>query len=450
LETIPGESVVIIHSISNWIPAGIQPVNWETAIALGVVLILLLISALISGSEVAFFSLGPSVYKELRQRKTRKSKLILKLLEKPRYLLATILITNNLVNIGIIILSYFIIRQVFTFESTLAAFLINVVLVTLLLVLFGEVMPKVYANVHNLTFASRMARPLYILRQLFKPLSYLLVHSTALVDRRIVRHHPEQATRDEIDQAIDIAAGKSATEEELSMLKGIVQFGNITVRQIMRSRVDTVAIDLNSNYEEVYRIVNESGFSRFPVYRDDLDHVEGFLYAKDMLPYLDEGKDFAWQQLIRPPIFVPENKKIDDLLFEFQQKKIHLAVVVDEYGGTSGIVSLEDILEEIFGEIKDEFDYQTEIEYEQLDENTYVFEGKTLINDVCKVLDLPGDYFDEVRGESDSVAGLVLEINGKFPAPGEAVVYKNFRFSVVSATKRRIKKIKLTILHDNL
>ncbi len=442
------EGELPVYLVTRLNQIAVQPMDWSIGVAIAVVVFLLFASAMISGSEVAFFSLQSGTKKNLEQRKTPKDNLVLTLLEKPKLLLATILISNSFINITIVILTYFIIDNSFVFSSDIVFFLVNVVFVTFIIVLFGEVMPKVYANLHNIKMAGRMSRILWLLQKLFSPLSYILIKMTYLVDKRLVANHVDQITQQEIDQAIDIAAGESSSEEELKMLKDIIKFGNTTVRQIMLSRVDIVALDKSDVFRDVMKIVTESGYSRFPVFIENLDHIEGLLYAKDMLPYLDEDENFKWQKLIRPPIFVPENKKIDDLLHEFQSKKIHLAVVVDEYGGTSGIISLEDILEEVIGEITDEFDDRNDIEFQKIDDNTFVFEGKTLINDMCKVLELPSDYFNELRGESDSIAGLVLEMNGKFPQKGESLVYKKYRFIVQATDTRRITAIKLSILHD--
>ncbi len=447
MESIP-EGEIPRYFINHLALVSVQPVNWSIWTAIAVVVFLLFASAMISGSEVAFFSLKPSAKKLLKQKKTKVNALILNLLENPKLLLATILISNSFINITIVILTYFIIEHSFLFDSEIIFFLVNVVLVTFIIVLFGEVIPKVYANMHNIKMAGRMSRILWFLQKFFSPLSFILIKMTYLVDKRLAAKHGEQITTEEIDHAIDIAAGESSSAEELRMLKGIVTFGNTTVRQIMRSRVDIVALDKTETYRQVMQTITDSGYSRFPVFTDNLDHISGLLYAKDMLPYLDESENFHWQQLIRPPIFVPENKKIDDLLHEFQSKKIHLAVVVDEYGGTSGIISLEDILEEIIGEITDEFDDVDDIDYQKIDDHNFVFEGKTLINDMCKVLNLQADYFDEVRGESDSIAGLILEINGKFPQKGESIVFKNYRFTVKNTDSRRITSIKLTLLND--
>lgn len=430
-----------------------NPLTEEIVFALLAMVLLLLFSALVSGSEVAFFSLGKSRLGELDESNRKVQRLLL-LLERPRLLLATILIANNLFNIAIIILSAFVLNMWLGFGapesdvSPIVEFAIGVLLVTFLLVLFGEVIPKVYANHHNLNFALSMAAPLLFLRRAFQPLAMILVNSTRVLEHKLSQHNNSQVTREEVDHAIELATDANTTPEEKEILKGIVKFGDITVKQIMHPRMDIVAIDMDEPFSKVFATVLDSGFSRIPVYQDNLDQITGILYAKDLLRYLDEPDTFEWQKLVRKVFYVPETKKIEHLLKEFQQKRIHLAIAVDEYGGTSGIVTLEDIMEEIIGEIKDEYDIQEELEYEKISDKEYRFEGKTLINDVCKVMNIKADYFDEVKGDADALAGLLLELFQKMPIQGDCIAYNNFSFEVLSVTRKRIQQVKVIIRDD--
>ncbi len=408
------------------------------------VLILLGLSALVSGSEVAFFSLTKSDIEKLST--TRTGSLVGDLLKRPKRLLATILITNNFVNVAIVILSSFVLLRIFpveVIESPIGWFF-QVVVITFFLLLFGEIVPKIYANEEAGKFSLMMAYPLYYLRLFFYPLSELLVSATSFIDRRITKM-AYQLSVDELSHALDITADKEMMEnEERRILEGIVSFGNTEVKQIMKPRLDVVAIDKESSFKEVMDEILDAGYSRIPVYEDNLDTVIGMIYVKDLLKYLDEGEDFKWHGLLRNPFFVPENKKIDDLLAEFQQKKIHAAIVVDEYGGTSGLVTLEDVMEEIVGDITDEFD-DNEIVYSKLDNDNYVFEGKTSLNNFYKILDIDGDEFEENKGESDSLAGFVLEIEGNFPNKNDKIKFRNYVFTIESVDNKRIKRLKVTI-----
>jgi magnesium and cobalt exporter, CNNM family len=409
-----------------------------------VLLVLLLFgSAMVSGAEVAFFSLTQKDQLGLKEKDSEKNNRILKLLSSSRKLLATILIANNLFNIGIIITAYYIIQSLFEFNNLLITFLVESIAMTFVIVLFGEVMPKVYANYHNVRFARFMATPLIIMQAMFKPLSMIMVRSTTLLEKRLSRHG-KHFTKEELDKAIDIATEQSVTREEKDILKSIVQFGDIAVKQIMRSRMDIVAIDEAENFEVVYATILKSGFSRIPVFRDTLDHIIGLLYTKDLLNYLDESEKFDWRKLLRKPFFVPENKKIEDLLKEFQNRRVHLAIVVDEYGGTSGIVTLEDIMEEIIGDIVDEYDEMENTGFEKIDEYNYIFEGKTLLNDFCREWDIAQEYFDEVKGDADSVAGLMLELFEKIPQKNEKVSFKEFTFEAFDVSSKQIIKVKVT------
>lgn len=420
----------------------------DSGVILSIVAVFLLFvaSALISGSEVAYFSLSASDINQLNDDHPDRSDRILNLLSRPRYLLATILIANNLVNVAIVVISYFIFTSIIDFELyPVIGYLTNVVGLTFFLVLFGEVLPKIYATKYNLGLAMFMAAPLALLRTAFQPLSKLLVTSSRYIERRIQSNANGDFDPDELEQAIDITTGNRSTEDEIKMLKGIVKFGNIQVKQIMRSRMDMTAVEEQTSFDDLLEVIREAGYSRIPVYQESVDSIKGILYVKDLLEFLGSNGQFRWQDLIRPVHFVPETKKIDDLLKEMQEMRVHLVVAVDEYGGTAGLITLEDILEEVIGEIKDEYDAMDELEYQKLDANNYVFEGKTLITDMCKVLNIKEDLFDDVRGDADSLAGLILEMSGRIPEPGESVLHNNYQFTVVSLGANRIEKIKVTI-----
>jgi len=411
------------------------------------IIVLLFISAMISGSEVAFFSLTHHQIDELRKKQSQASQGIINLLERPKRLLATILITNNVVNIAIIIISAMVLGRLFDFGGhPVIEFVVQVILITFIILVFAEVLPKVYASQHSVKFAFFMASPLLVLRKAFWPLSTLLVKSTNMIDERMAKKRPN-LSMNELSHALEITTDATTTEEDKNILRGIVRFGNIFAREIMRSRLDVVAVEITIPFYKLLKIILDAGYSRIPVYRDSFDNVEGILYIKDLLPYLEKGDEYEWQKLLRPCFFVPESKKINDLLKEFQEKKIHLAVVVDEYGGTSGIVTLEDILEEIVGEINDEFDIDEGI-YSKLDANTYVFEGKTLLKDFCKITGADYDLFTEVKGEADTLAGLILEIKQELPFKGEKISFRNFEFQVEGVDNRRIKRIRVEIKHE--
>ena len=423
-----------------------RPFSLELAISIAIVLILLFLSALISGSEVAYFSFDPVHLNEFRTNLSKKNTQILHLLERPKRLLATILISNNFINVSIVILSTYITSELFNLDQfTWLALLIQVIVVTALILMIGEIMPKILATQHPVRFASFMAAPLRFLIRLFYPFSSLLVRSTGFIDRRIARKG-SNISMSELSEAIDITTNHKELKEDARMLKGIVKFGDIEVKEIMKSRTDVTAVDVGMNFKDLLGLIVDSGYSRIPAYEESFDKIAGILYIKDLLPYLDREKDFKWQDLLRTAFFVPENKKINDLLQEIQEKKIHMAIVVDEYGGTSGIVTLEDILEEIVGEISDEFDDETdEVAYSRIDDRNYIFEGKVSLNDFCKILDINPEIFDEVKGESDSLAGLILELEGKIPARNERIVFGNYTFTIISADKRRIKQIGIRI-----
>jgi gliding motility-associated protein GldE len=417
------------------------PLHTGTIIGIVILLILLTCSALVSGSEVAFFSLSPSDKETLKEKKSRTGDMALSLLDNPERLLATILVANNFVNVGIVILSAYITGEMFDFgQSETLGFLVKVVLITFLILLAGEIIPKVYANEYAMQVSTIMAFPLNILGSILWPISYLLIKSTNIVKKRVQKK--ENISMDELSHALELTTGTDT--EDKKILKGIVEFGNIDVSEIICSRVDVVAIDISTPFRKTIKIAVESGYSRIPIYNETFDEIKGVLYIKDLLPHLKKGDTFNWQTLIRPPYFVPETKKINELLKEFQTNKIHMAIVIDEYGGASGIVTLEDILEEIVGEITDEFD-EDEKTYTKLNDRTYVFEGKTLLNDFYKILNVEPETFDDIKGEADTIAGMILEIRGEMPKADDKIEYKNYVFITTEVSNRRIKKIKVII-----
>lgn len=411
-----------------------------------ILLFLLVSSALVSGSEVAFFSLQPNDLNTLDSGNSEADDRVLQLLEKPKTLLATILISNNLINVGIVILSSYILKNSLNaIEDPLILFLIQVIGITFVILLFGEILPKVYASRNALTFSRRLSAALSVTVWVFGPFAKILVQSGNLLDKGVNRNNPsskEALSVDDLSQALELTQEPTGGFEEQKLLEGIVRFGNTNVKQIMTPRLDVTALEKNAPYAEVLNLIREAGFSRIPVYSESFDQIEGMLYIKDLLPYIEASEDFDWNKLLRKPFFVPEQKKIDDLLQEFRSKRIHIAIVVDEFGGTSGVVSLEDVIEEIVGDISDEFDDE-ELVYSKLDEFTYVFEGKTPLNDFYKVLDIDGNQFEEEKGESDTLAGFVLEIAGKFPDLQEQVVFENFTFTVEALKERRIQRVKV-------
>ncbi len=406
------------------------------------IITLLACSALVSGSEVAFFSLKPTDFDWFKNNSSKKTDAVIELISKPKELLATILVANNFVNIAIVMLSTYTSNSLIDFSNTpVLGFIFEVVIITFLLLLFGEVIPKVFANKYALRVSKIMALPFVALIKIFKPITIILTASTKIVDRRF--HKKNNISMDEISDAIEITSDSIA--EDKGILKGIIEYGNIEVSEIMCPRVDVVAFGIHETYNQIIKKAVETGYSRIPVYDGTFDNITGVLYLKDLLPHFDKPDNFNWQNLKRPPYFVPEGKKINELLEELQKNKIHMAIVVDEYGGTSGIITMEDIIEEIIGDISDEFDGDEERDYIKINDNTYIFEGKTLINDACKVLNLPGNYFDDIRGEADTLAGIILEITGIFPSVREKIKYKKITFTIEEFDNRRIKKIKTTI-----
>jgi len=434
-------------------------------------LLLIISSGLISGSEIAFFSLSPNDVAHLKEEDSKQSQRILRLKDMPRTLLATILIANNFVNIAIVVVSDFLIKRMIgpemmesigqwlfgngfswigdaLFLANVFMFLVTVIGVTFVLVLFGEIAPKLYANLNNLKFAKIMAGPLTVLNSIFGPISRILVSWSNKLENRVTNSESYQSgtSKEDIDAAIDltVSSDEESSEEEAGILKGIVKFGDVSTKQIMKSRVDVVALEVNTTFDEVMKVIKESGYSRIPVYDEDFDSILGILYVKDLIGHYGQDKGFQWTELVRDTVlYIPESKKIDDLLKEFQLKRTHIAIVVDEYGGSAGIVTLEDVMEEVIGDIKDEFDEQEEVEYIKLSDNNYIFEGKSLLNDVCRIVGVDTSYFDGAKGESDSLAGLLIEIYGAIPKVDTTIEYRDTIFKVVAVSKRRIEKINL-------
>lgn len=405
--------------------------------------ILLLFSAFASGSEIAFFSLSPNDINELEESSSAKDKRILELREDSERTLATILIANNVINVTIIMLCNYFFTNVVDFGSAVwLQFLVITILLTFLLLLFGEIMPKVYCGQHALKMCRMFCDSIFFLRKLFRPLSSVLMRSGALAGK-VVQTENHVLSVDDLEQALELT-DKEDLKEEKNMLEGIVRFGDETAKEVMTSRQDIVDLDFKSKFHEVIQCVVDNNYSRIPVYQDSIDNIRGILYIKDLLPHLSKSDTFRWQSLIRPPYFVPETKKIDDLLREFQENKVHIAIVVDEFGGTSGLITMEDILEEIVGEINDEYD-EEEKPYVRINANTYVFEGKTLLSDFFKILDLDDETFEEVEGDADSLAGLLLEIKGDFPELHERIDFRNFTFEVTELDEHRIARIKVVI-----
>ncbi len=412
---------------------------WILAALIG----LLIVSALVSGSETAFFSLSPNDIHELEENDGPQAQATLRLLDDKDRLLSTILITNNLVNIGAILAANALIDGMVVFgRATALEFIVKVIVVTFLLLLFGEIMPKIFAAYNSLSFAQRMSMPLLSLQRLFRPLSAILIRTGSVITRGLARKQSNLSVTDLTD-AIEIA--ETDSEGDKKMLTGIVRFSATEVDQIMKPRIDVRALEIGATFADVKQTVVESGFSRIPVYHDNLDDIRGILYVKDLLPHLGADADFNWQQLLRPAYFVPEHKKINDLLEDFQKRKIHIAVVVDEYGGTLGIASLEDILEEIVGEIADESDIEDAF-YRQIDDNRYIFEGRTHLGDFLRVLELPDGLLDEARGDADTLAGLMLEIRGEFFGEGESVREGDIEFKALRVENRRITEVEVTFL----
>lgn len=421
----------------------LNTIDFELLIGLVTVLLLLICSAFISGSEVALFSLSQKDVDDLTNEDFNKGNLISRLLDRPKKLLATILVANNFINIAVVIIFSSISEKIFgAIHSPIVRFLLEVIVITFLILLFGEVLPKIYANRNNISFSKMVLLPISILDKLLSPLTIPMRNIILFVEKKFSVQKTSFSV-DQLSQALELTNHSETTQEEQKILEGIVTFGNTEVRQVMSPRIDIFALDIEENFSEVMPKIIDKGYSRIPVYKDNIDQIEGVLFIKDLIPYIDEN-EFDWQNLIREPFFIPENKKLDNLLKEFQGMKNHLAIVVDEYGGTSGLVSLEDILEEIVGDISDEFDDENII-YSQIDDKNYLFEGKISLKDFYRIVDVNEEEFEECKGEAETLAGFVLEISGNFPKKNQKIPFKEYWFTIESLDKRRIKQIKVTL-----
>ncbi len=421
----------------------VYPPSVGAIVAITLAILLLFASGFVSASEIAFFSLSPNDLSEIEEEEHPSDRRITDLLKDSERLLATILISNNFVNVTIIMLCNFFFAEVVDFgHAVIVEFLVITVVLTFLLLLFGEIIPKIYSAQHTLKFCRFAAPVLMVLRKVFSPLSNLLVRSSFIVNKCVAKRNYNISV-DDLSQALELT-DKAEISEESNILEGIIRFGGETAKEVMTSRLDMVDLDITSTFKEVLDCVVENGYSRVPVYEDSRDNIKGILYIKDLLPHLKKGEDFQWQSLIRPAYFVPETKMIDDLLRDFQANKIHIAIVVDEFGGTSGIVTMEDIIEEIVGEINDEYD-EEERSYVKVNDHTYVFEAKTLLSDFYKIVKIDSETFEDVVGDADTLAGLLLEIKGEFPKLHEKLEYDNFLFEVLEMDARRILKVKVII-----
>ncbi len=404
---------------------------------------LLFCTAIVSGAETAFFSLSPSDLEDASQEDPEKIRIISRLLEKPKKLLATLLVANNFINIGVVILFSFIGENLFAaIQSPVLKFSVEVILVTFLILLFGEVLPKIYANRNNIKFAKMIVYPIAVLDKLLSPMSLPMRALTIFLQEKLGKQKSNFSV-DQLSQALELTSSEETSTEEQKILEGIVSFGNTDTKQVMSPRIDVFGLEINQSFAEILPKLVAKGFSRIPVYRDNIDHIEGVLFVKDIIPHID-AEDFDWKTLLRTPFFVPENKKLDNLLKDFQKMKSHLAIVVDEYGGTSGLVSLEDIIEEIVGEISDEFDDEN-INYSQIDDKNFLFEGKIYLKDFYRIVDVNEDFFENKKGEAETLAGLVLEILGNFPKKGQKINFGKWLFTIESLDNKRIKQIKVTL-----
>ncbi|MDZ4714961.1 MAG: gliding motility-associated protein GldE [Cytophagales bacterium] len=415
-------------------------------VSFSAIAILLVMSGLISSSEVAFFSLKAKDLDRCRESDDTKSQNILRLLKRPRLLLATILIANNFVNVGVVTLATFLMWEMAATRNPTETIVGIVTLVTTFAItFFGEIIPKVYATHRNMVIARLTAAPWMVMEKVCRPVSFLLMGMGSLIERRIAKVG-YNSTVEELNQAVELTTDNPETsDDEKGILKGIVNFGTLTVRQVMKSRVEISSVNVTLDFAALLEAVPKSGFSRIPVFRGTIDHIEGILYTKDLLPYLGESKNFQWQRLLRPGFFVPETKRLDSLLKDFQNKRVHIAIVADEYGGTSGLVTLEDLIEEIIGEINDEFDEIASM-YQKIDDKTYVFEGKVSLHDFCKTFDLDPQFFDAVKGENESLGGLMLELHSRMPEIGDEISFEHFEFSILQADEKRITRIRVKII----
>ena len=418
-------------------------INYQFNFDIFLLVILLIFSGFISGSEVALFSLSKS---EIESKSDLKSfKIIINLLEKPNKLLATILVANNLINIGIVILFTKLGEVLFSaIGSPLIKFFLEIVVATFLILLFGEILPKIYASRNNISFSRIIAYPLRILDIIFSPISLPMQKFSNYIKNKLAIQN-SNISIDQISHALDLTRPEDTTKQEQKILKGIVNFGNIDTKEIMRPRIDIFALDSKLKSEEVLKSITATNYSRIPVFDENLDKIIGVLHIKDLLPFLDK-KEFQWKKLLRKPLFIPENKKLDDLMLEFQEKKVHLAIVVDEYGGTSGLVSLEDVIEEIVGDISDEFD-DDNLLYSKIDDQNFIFDGKTSLHDLCRIINENKNIFDQYKGDAETIAGFILEISKSFPKKNSKINFMKFIFTIESIDKKRIKQIKLTILN---
>lgn len=425
----------------------VQPFSINALIAFFVTIVCLFVSAFVSASEVAFFSLSPKDFERMDEEKNPVDEKIKLLLQKPEHLLATILITNNLVNVSIIVLSSYIINQTLDFSAfPVLGFIFETILITFIILLVSEIMPKIFAQQHGLRMARFGAGTLKVLRSVLKPFVWILVSSTSVVNKRLAKHkHGSNLSMDELSQALELTS--DAIQEDTDILKGIVNFGNITAAGVMTSRLDMVTLDVTTPFDKVIDCIVEHEYSRIPVLQGSIDNIRGVLYAKDLIPHINKGPYFKWQTLIRQPYFVPETMKLDDLLQEFQKNKIHIAVVVDEFGGTSGMVTMEDVLEEVVGEISDEYDVDNSL-YTKQNDGSYVFEAKIMLTDFFKATDIDSDDFEDITEEVDTLAGLILELKGDFPEQNEVITYKNYEFKIVAINARRILKVKFNIMRN--
>lgn len=420
----------------------VSPPGPEVIGALIVIFILFICSFLMSGSEVAFFSLSPTEKESLKPDHPADN-LIISMLANPRRLLATLLVVNNSANVGIVILSTFVVNNCVNFHGNeTLEFIMQVFVITFVLLLFGEVLPKVYATRNGISLARFMAFPLLLLSKIFYPLSFVLMNSTSLIEKR-VKWKGQKLSSDDLHKAIALTSDDDLHNEDQKILEGIVRFGNTDVKQIMVSRVDVVSIDTKMKFDEVLSIIRSHRFTRIPVCEDNFDNIKGTLYIKDLLPYLSEDKNFDWAKMVRKPFFIPENKKLDDLLKEFQEKKIHLAIVVDEYGGASGIVTLDDVLSEVVGDISEEI--RDDENYVRIDDNTYMFDGKIPLIDFYRVMNLNEEEFEKAKGESDTLAGFIIEISGRIPRKREKFEFGNCLFDIENADAKRILEIKVSL-----
>ena len=421
----------------------INTIDFSLIFGLIGVAFLLLCSAFISGSEVALFSLDQKSLDDLEANDSHKGKLISDLLDRPKKLLATILIANNFINIGVVILFSSINEKLFrAITSPMLQFLIEVILLTFLILLFGEVLPKIYASRNNISFSKKVSIPIAFLNKILSPISVPMRNITLYIEKKFSVQKTNFSV-DQLSQALELTDQKETTSDEQKILEGIVTFGNTDVKQVMSPRIDIFALEISESFKEIMPKIVEKGYSRIPVYKEGIDHIEGVLFIKDLIPYIDH-KDYEWQTLLREPFFVPENKKLDNLLKEFQGMKNHLAIVVDEYGGTSGLVSLEDILEEIVGDISDEFD-DIDISFTKIDDKNYLFDGKVSLKDFYRVVDVDEEKFENAKGEAETLAGFILEISGNFPRKNAKLIFDTYKFTIESVDKRRIKQVKVTL-----